>query len=123
MHWTTSGTPRLVDSGCEIACLRSAARFLALALESRARILGARVSFTQDGVECLLSSNGRLRDPGAVSRDGAVDLLGPWVIDIGGSVEIESGDAAFSARLVLPYVQGDRAIHDRRPAPARARAR
>jgi GAF domain-containing protein len=123
LHWTTSGTPRAVPSGCEIACLRTAARFLGLALESRARILAARVSFTEHGVECLLSSNGLLRDPSAVTGDGTSELLGSFVPDVGGTVEVETAGASFSVRLALPYVQGDRATHDRRPAPARARVR
>lgn len=122
LHWASSGTPRAVGTAGEIAVLLTASRFLTLSLESRGRILGARVSFLQDGVECLLSSDGLLRDPAAAPGESAVERLGPWVHEIGGSVAFDAGEAAFSARLTLPYAN-DRTSTDRRPAPARARIR
>lgn len=112
--WTTNGTPRPVAPDAEIACLRTALRFANLVRESRGRILAVRLSFTQDGVECLLSSNGLLRDPAAVAGEtGCADLVGPWVREIGGIAEFEANDSAFSVRLVLPNM----------PAPHRARTR
>ena len=114
LAWTTHGTPRPVAPDAEIACLRTALRFANLVRESRGRILAVRLSFTQDGVECQLSSNGLLRDPAAVAGEtGCADLVGPWVREIGGTAEFEANDSAFSVRLILPNPQ----------APHRARTR
>ena len=114
LAWTTHGTPRPVAPDAEIACLRTALRFANLVRESRGRILAVRLSFTQDGVECQLSSNGLLRDPAAVAGEtGCADLVGPWVREIGGTAEFEANDSAFSVRLILPNL----------PAPQRARTR
>ncbi len=123
LHFSTSGAPRQVAPDGEIACLRSAVRFLNLVRETRGRILSARVSFTQDSVECLLSSNGLLRDPASVVGDRVTELVGPWVSEFGGTVDLQAGDAAFSVRLVLPDVRTDRTSTDRRLTTARARAR
>jgi hypothetical protein len=112
LAWTTHGTPRPVAADAEIAVLRTALRFANLVRESRGRILAARLSFTQDGVECLLSSDGLLRDPDSGETAGS-DLVGPWVREIGGRAEFEANDAAFSVRLTLPNL----------PAPHRARTR
>lgn len=111
--WTAHGTPRPVPSEAEIAILRSALRFANLVRESRGRILAVRLSFTQDGVECLLSSNGLLRDPAVPAGETAGELVGPWVREIGGTAEFETADAAFSVRLALPNLS----------TPQRARTR
>lgn len=103
LSWTTHGTPRTVAPDAEIACLRTALRFANLVRESRGRILAVRLSFTPDGVECQLSSNGLLRDPAAVAGEhGCADLVGPWVREIGGTADFEANETAFSVRLNLP---------------------
>lgn len=112
LAWTTNGSPRPVASEAEIACLRTALRFANLVRESRGRILAVRLSFTQDSVECLLSSNGLLRDPGA-GETVVSELAGSWIRDIGGTAEFEATDDAFSVRLTLPNLN----------APHRARTR
>lgn len=101
LAWTANGTPRAVPADAEIAVLRTALRFANVVRESRGRILAVRLSFSQDGVECLLSSDGLLRDPDSGETAGS-DLVGPWVREIGGTAEFEANDAAFSVRLVLP---------------------
>ncbi|HWL37275.1 MAG TPA: GAF domain-containing protein [Frankiaceae bacterium] len=106
LAWTTAGAPRPVAPEAEIACLRTALRFANLVRESRGRVLAVRLSFTQDGVECSLSSNGLLRDPAAVAGEtGVSDLVGPWIREIGGTAEFESNDAAFSVRFAVPNLQ------------------
>jgi len=110
--WTTSGTPRSVSPEAEIAFLRTALRFAHLVRESRGRLLAVRLGFTGDGVECLLSSDGLLRDSDG-DGNAAAELVGPWVREIGGTSEFEATDTAFSVRLSLSNV----------PAPLRARSR
>ena len=114
LAWSGAGALRPVAPDAEIAVLRTALRFANLVRESRGRILAVRVSFTQDSVECLLSSDGLLRDAATIDGEtGAGDLVGPWVREIGGSAEFEADDAAFSVRLTVPNLQ----------APQRARTR
>jgi hypothetical protein len=116
VHVTVHGTPRPVAPESEIACLRSAARFLTLARQARGRIVAARVSFTGAGLECHLSTNGLLPD---LADEG--EPVRTWVRAVGGDVALESTDALFGVRLTVPYDPPER-VSARHPA-ARARAR
>jgi hypothetical protein len=123
LHWAPTGAaPRYVAPESEIACLRTAARFLGLVKAARGRVLSARLSFVQDGIDCQLSSNGVLRDSEGIS-EGAENLVaGPWLDEIGGHAEFESRDSMFSVRFSVPYDPSDRVSAERRHAP-RARVR
>lgn len=113
---TVHGTPRPVAPESEIACLRSAARFVSLARQARGRVVAARLSFTGTGLDCHLSTNGLLPDPAE-----AGEPVRTWVRSVGGDVELESSDALFGVRLTVPYDPPER-VSARHPA-ARARAR
>lgn len=110
--WATNGTARPVSPEAEIAFLRTSLRFATLVRASRGRLLAVRLTFTADGVECVLSSDGLLRDSDGDAAS-ASELVGPWVREIGGTSEFEATDTAFSVRLSLSNV----------PAPLRARSR
>ena len=118
LHWAPTGAaPRYIAPESEIAVLRTAARFLGLVREARGRVLGARLSFVQDGIECHLSSNGVLRDQGGFPAGAENPVSGPWLEEVGGHVDFESGASLFSVRFSVPYDPSDRVSVERRQAP------